>query len=146
MLSSPETTSALPLETLREGDQGSTVAQLQAQLSELDFYHGSVSGQFDADTKAALETFQNQYELSEEQGFFGPQTWYALSFWSRETEWPVPAILPAVKGWLVQLIDAAAVQPEPILASAQQTQDKKQLEPGQLLFWPPFGRNHREAA
>ena len=142
MLSSPETTNAVPLETLREGDQGSAVAQLQTQLTEMDLYHGSISGEFDADTKTALETFQHQYELSEERGVFGPQTWYALSFWSRETEWPTVGIWAAVRGWLVGLIDAAAVQPEPALSA--KTQTEKELEPGQILFWPPFGRNHRE--
>lgn len=144
MLSSPETTSALPLETLREGDQGSAVAQLQTQLSEMKLYHGSVSGEFDADTKLALQTFQNQYELTEEAGFFGPQTWYALSFWSNETEWPTVGIWSAVKGWLVQCIDAAAVQPEPILTA--QPKENEEIAPGQILFWPPFrNRNHEVA-
>ncbi|MEM6448690.1 MAG: peptidoglycan-binding domain-containing protein [Cyanobacteria bacterium P01_D01_bin.105] len=144
MLSSPETPTALELETLREGDQGSAVAQLQAKLSELNLYHGSISGLFDTETKTALETFQNQYELSEESGFFGPQTWYALAFWSHETEMPTVSIWPAVRTWLVQLIDAAAVQPEPVLSA--QAKEQKELKPGQLLFWPPFGHNHRETA
>lgn len=142
MLSSSET-SNLPLETLQEGDQGSTVAKLQKQLNELDLYHGHVSGQFDLQTKAALQSFQSQHGLKAEDGVFGPQTWYALTFWERETEWPVPALWTALNGWLVKLIDSAAIQPEPMLTS--QAKQPKEVTPGQLLFWP-LGRKNRGVA
>lgn len=72
---------------LYEGDCGPTVVQLQRHLANLNHYNGSITGQFDTDTKQALEAFQKEYELSE-VGFFGPQTWYALTFWSQETELP----------------------------------------------------------
>ena len=143
MTSFPETT-LLPLETLQEGDQGEAVAQLQSQLAELELYSGSVSGQFDAETKQALQSFQVQYEISEEDGTFGPQTWYALSFWSKETEWPVSGVWSAFKQWMIQLVDAAAVQPEPALAARPNV--RKEVESGQILFWPPFSRKNHEAA
>ena len=142
MTSSPDTT-LLPLKTLREGDTGEAVAQLQSQLAELALYNGSVSGQFDAETRQALQSFQSQYEISEEDGTLGPQTWYALSFWSKETEWPVPNVWSAFKQWMIKLVDAASVQPEPVLAA--RTKVRKDVE-GQSLFWPPFSRKNHEAA
>ena len=73
--------------SLYEGDCGPAVVQLQHHLAHLNHYRGPITGQFDTDTKQALEAFQREYELSE-VGFFGPQTWYALTFWSQETELP----------------------------------------------------------
>ena len=127
----------LPLEPLREGDHGPAVAQLQARLAELNAYSSQITGLFDVATKQALYDFQTEYGLVEEAGFFGPQTWYALTFWSRETELPLAALsaikLPALKSWLKQIVDAAAVQPEPLLSNPGA---RAEVASGKLLFWP----------
>ena len=79
-------TGELVLESLYEGDRGPAVAQLQAKLAELNLYTGTITGQFDSQTKQALQALQGQYGLSEEAGYFGPKTWYALTFWSQRPE------------------------------------------------------------
>lgn len=127
------TTGDVALETLREGDRGPSVARLQSKLSHLNFYAGAVTGQFDEATKQALEIFQREYELTE-TGYFGPQTWYALSFWSQETEVPVPSVAPKVKQLMGWIKGIASPQSEPLLASVF----KQRAEPqhGQLHYWP----------
>ncbi|MDV3349222.1 peptidoglycan-binding domain-containing protein [Leptothoe sp. LEGE 181152] len=75
----------LPLETLYVGDQGPMVIQLQGKLHELGLYNGRLTGQFDNRTQQALIAFQDQYGVIE-TGFMGPKTWYALTFWSQETD------------------------------------------------------------
>ena len=87
----PEDETELPLEPLSEGDRGMTVKQLQTRLAALSLYQGDITGDFDALTRQALETFQCQYGLSE-MGFFGPQTWYALTFWCHETTLSIPFV------------------------------------------------------
>jgi len=136
----------LPLETLYEGDRGPAIAQLQSRLTELNFYASEITSLFDAATKQAVYDFQSEYGVTEEAGFFGPKTWYALTFWSKETELLNASALktlrlPALKQQLRQLVDAASVQPQPLFAS---TEPKAEVEPGRLLFWP-FA-NQREGA
>ncbi|MEM6599310.1 MAG: peptidoglycan-binding domain-containing protein [Cyanobacteria bacterium P01_C01_bin.69] len=143
-LVSPSVLPPLELETLREGDQGSSVVQLQAQLSSLEFYQGELSGEFDISTKQALEAFQTHYGVTNELGIFGPQTWYALTFWSQETDWPIPAILPAIKRSIESLVDVAGRQPEPLWPN--QVRPQREINSGEILFWPPFRRNHRGTA
>ncbi|NJM96854.1 MAG: peptidoglycan-binding protein [Phormidesmis sp. RL_2_1] len=128
----------LPLEPLYEGDHGAAVAQLQLQLNSLSLYQGEINGQFDLTTKQALQAFQDQHELTDEAGFLGLQTWYALTFWSQETAWPLPAISFSVRRSIEKLLEAAAHQPEPLFANI--LQPRFEIEPGQLLFWPPLPR------
>lgn len=128
----------LPLETLYEGDRGPAIAQLQTRLAELNFYTSEITSLFDAATKQAVYAFQSEYGVTEEAGFFGPKTWYALTFWSKETKLSDtasfdPIKLPALKQWLSQLMDTASQQPTPLLVS---TEPKTEAEPGQILFWP----------
>ncbi|EDX83997.1 Putative peptidoglycan binding domain protein [Synechococcus sp. PCC 7335] len=132
----------LLLEPLHEGDRGPAVAQLQARLAELNAYSSQITGLFDVTTKRALTDFQADYGITEEAGFFGPQTWYALTFWSHETELPTSlfAIGLPLKSWLLQLFAAAAVQPEPLLSSVG---NRPEIAPGKILFWPftnPFAQ------
>ncbi|MEM8505331.1 MAG: peptidoglycan-binding protein [Cyanobacteria bacterium P01_D01_bin.1] len=132
----------LPLETLYEGDRGPAVIQLQTRLSELNFYASEITSLFDAATKQAVYDFQAEYGVTEEAGFFGPKTWYALTFWSKETELPNALALnstlrnlrfSAIKQRLRQLVDTASMQPQPLLMS---TEPKAEVESGKLLFWP----------
>ena len=123
----------LPLETLYEGDRGPAVAQLQTRLTELNFYRGKTTALFDAATKQAVHAFQAEYGVTEEAGFFGPKTWYAITFWSQETKLPSTASKPAIKQWLRGLVDAAAVQPKPLVNAALKPAE---VESGRILFWP----------
>ena len=77
----------LELEFLQEGDQGPLVEQLQTRLALLDYYSGEITGCFDSTTKAALQNLQRQHRLVED-GYFGPETWYAITFWMHETQFP----------------------------------------------------------
>ena len=129
------------LETLQEGDRGPAVAQLQTQLANLSFYAGAVTGQFDAATKQALEIFQREYELTE-TGYFGPQTWYALSFWSQETEMPVPSVAPKVKQLMGWLKGIASPNSEPLLASV--FRQRAEPQHGQLHYWPFSKKEQQE--
>ncbi|MEO1397115.1 MAG: peptidoglycan-binding domain-containing protein [Cyanobacteria bacterium J06634_5] len=81
----------LTLEILHEGDYSFAVKQLQHRLTRLGHYHAEITGQFDTPTRIALETFQKEYRLSE-VGFFGPASWYALTFWSQETRLASPVL------------------------------------------------------
>ena len=75
----------LELEFLQEGDRGPLVAQLQSRLALFDYYAGDITGHFDSSTKAALQALQYQHQLIED-GYFGPETWYAITFWMYETQ------------------------------------------------------------
>lgn len=130
----------LPLETLYEGDRGPAIAQLQTRLTELSFYKGEITSLFDAATKQAVYAFQSEYGVTEEAGFFGPKTWYALTFWSKETKLPVSTAvrLPALRQRLRQLVDAASVQPQPLLTNVE---PRTEIESGKILFWPFANKN-----
>lgn len=58
---------------LQRGDSGTAVANLQNRLRELGFYTGTVSGQFDAETEAAVIAFQRSQGLTAD-GIVGTQT------------------------------------------------------------------------
>ena len=72
---------------LQLNDQGPAVVQLQLALTALEYYASEVNGNFDDATQQALITFQHHHQLSEE-GFFGPETWYAMTFWVNEEQVP----------------------------------------------------------
>lgn len=50
--------------TVKYGDSGELVAQIQARLAELGFYNAKVSGGYYKVTKAAVKAFQTQNGLS----------------------------------------------------------------------------------
>lgn len=54
---------ALADSSLREGDRGEAVVELQSGLWYLGYYDGALSGNFDAETKAALTAFQRHEGL-----------------------------------------------------------------------------------
>ena len=70
--------------SLRLGDSGKTVAQLQERLKEEGLYEGGVTGTFDAATEAAIKEFQ-KIHMSEPDGVVGPQSkyWLNASFQTR---------------------------------------------------------------
>jgi uncharacterized protein (TIGR02594 family) len=63
--------------TLRQGDRGPMVADLQGQLAALRYFAGRADGQFGPLTRAAVMAFQADTGI-EADGIVGPQTWAAM--------------------------------------------------------------------
>lgn len=74
---SPATASASDLPVLRMGMQGADVTRLQERLKALGLFSGTVDGVFGAETQAAVQEAQRNYNL-EPDGVVGPATWAAL--------------------------------------------------------------------
>ncbi len=74
--------------TLRQGDTGAYVAQLQSTLNALGYSTGGVDGKFGPATAAAVRAFQSAYGLTPD-GIVGPRTWDALEKASAPTP-PAP--------------------------------------------------------
>ena len=68
---------ALPNQTLKPGDSGSQVRELQRALKSLGYPVGTVDGQYGPATKTAVAAFQHTAGLTED-GVFGPKTLDAL--------------------------------------------------------------------
>ena len=64
--------------TLRRGDRGPDVVELQDILTELDYPCGSIDGIFGTKTYNALVLFQTEQKLDPD-GVCGPKTWKALA-------------------------------------------------------------------
>ena len=64
--------------TVRSGDSGSDVQQLQTLLTGLGYDCGGTDGSFGPHTAAAVEKFQADQGLTAD-GVVGPQTWAALN-------------------------------------------------------------------
>ena len=60
--------------TLRFGDQGVAVAELQADLADLGYFSGRMDGRFGQLTRAAVLAFQADQGLSTD-AVVGPMTW-----------------------------------------------------------------------
>ena len=63
--------------TLRQGDSGEWVEELQRELTQLTFYSESINGMFDANTVAAVKAFQTNNKITAD-GVVGRETWSAL--------------------------------------------------------------------
>ena len=59
--------------TLREGDKGTAVTELQTMLKKLNYYYGSITGSFGSLTKQAVRKFQSDNTLTVD-GVAGPAT------------------------------------------------------------------------
>ena len=59
--------------TLREGDKGTAVTELQTMLKKLNYYYGSITGSFGSLTKQAVRKFQDDNKLTVD-GVAGPAT------------------------------------------------------------------------
>ncbi|MGN1020206.1 MAG: peptidoglycan-binding protein, partial [Aristaeellaceae bacterium] len=68
------TSTSITYATLREGDTGSAVMNLQYTLYELGYYDADVDGVYGATTKDAVRAFQMQNNLSPVDGIAGNQT------------------------------------------------------------------------
>ncbi len=71
----PDTTPSR--QTVRKGDRGDSVRELQQELSTEGFDPGGVDGIFGPRTEVAVLDFQAHYSLTVD-GIAGPQTWGAL--------------------------------------------------------------------
>jgi peptidoglycan hydrolase-like protein with peptidoglycan-binding domain len=67
----------LPAATLKLGDHGNAVKQLQRALSSLGYTAGTIDGVFGASTQRALVAFQTAHHLGPD-GVLGPATHAAL--------------------------------------------------------------------
>ena len=65
--------------TLRQGDSGPWVSELQKELKQLTFYDGPISGTFGPQTAASVRAFQQNNRLQAD-GVVGRNTWNALIF------------------------------------------------------------------
>ena len=63
--------------TIRAGDKGAMVLDLQDQLARLGFFAGRLDGDFGALTRAAVLAFQAEHKLDTD-GVVGARTWAAL--------------------------------------------------------------------
>ena len=59
--------------TLREGDKGTAVTELQTMLKALNYYYGDITGSFGSLTKRAVRKFQDDNNLTVD-GVAGPST------------------------------------------------------------------------
>lgn len=50
--------------TLREGDKGTAVTELQTMLKALNYYYGDITGSFGSLTKRAVRKFQDANNLT----------------------------------------------------------------------------------
>lgn len=75
--STPVSSDRVTRPTLRLGSQGEAVTELQAMLKLLGFYSGSVTGQFEETTQAAIKRFQEVAGLTPD-GVVGSATWSQL--------------------------------------------------------------------
>ena len=67
---------------LKAGDSGMAVYHLQLALAALRLYTVTIDGDFGPETLAAVQRLQSQQGLPV-TGEFNPETWYALTFWSK---------------------------------------------------------------
>jgi hypothetical protein len=69
--------------SLRRGDRGAAVTEMQRKLYRIGLYHGYRYGTFDADTAAAVTTFQRWDGVAgDPPGVYGPATRRALDRWA----------------------------------------------------------------
>ncbi|MBQ7865527.1 MAG: peptidoglycan-binding protein [Clostridia bacterium] len=68
------TGTSITYSTLREGDSGSAVRNLQHTLYELGYYDGKIDGDYGATTRDAVRAFQIQNKLSPVDGVAGNKT------------------------------------------------------------------------
>ena len=62
---------------LRVGSTGSDVSDLQARLTELGYYTGTIDGKYSTGTQSAVTEFQSRNGLTAD-GIAGPRTWALL--------------------------------------------------------------------
>ncbi|MDI3405367.1 peptidoglycan-binding domain-containing protein [Streptomyces cavernicola] len=60
--------------TLRRGDHGEQVVELQQRLRQLQLYVGPVNGNYSPDVEDAVARFQSARDIPEQSGVYGPQT------------------------------------------------------------------------
>lgn len=65
--------------TLRYGNEGEFVKQLQTELKQLMFYNGNIDGYFGNDTLKSVKAFQINNKLTAD-GIVGKDTWSALIY------------------------------------------------------------------
>ncbi|MFD7321052.1 peptidoglycan-binding protein [Streptomyces sp. NPDC059875] len=75
----PAPTQATPGPTLRYGDSGAEVEELQRRLTQVYAYDGRIDGEYSRQVRRAVEWYQEwQYIQEDEEGVYGPETRRAL--------------------------------------------------------------------
>ncbi|MFF3320203.1 peptidoglycan-binding protein [Streptomyces sp. NPDC003035] len=75
----PTPTPDTPGPTLRYGDSGAEVEELQRRLTHVRAYDGPIDGSYSRQVRRAVERFQSwQYIQEDEKGVYGPETRRAL--------------------------------------------------------------------
>ena len=97
---------ATPTASLRLGDSGDAVAQLQTKLWYLGYHIGSLGGEFDQETRTAVLAFQKAEGLTRD-GIAGKKTLAALdAAWlaARETDSGLPDEAAALLNQINQIV------------------------------------------
>ncbi len=87
----PAPTLAPPSRTLRRGDSGEDVKSVQNRLTELGYYTGKITGNYNAGTQEAVTKFQKKSGI-EADGVLGPVTRGAL--YGKYAIYAVPTAIP----------------------------------------------------
>ncbi|MDG4865601.1 peptidoglycan-binding protein, partial [Streptomyces sp. T-3] len=85
--SRPSSTPAETPGSLRRGDRGDAVVELQLRLQQLQLYVGAAHGNYNAEVEQAVARFQDARAIGEESGVYGPVTRRAVE---AETSEPDP--------------------------------------------------------
>ncbi|WP_327352478.1 peptidoglycan-binding domain-containing protein [Streptomyces sp. NBC_01304] len=72
--SKPSSSPAETPGTLRRGDRGDEVVELQLRLQQLQLYVGAAHGNYNAEVEQAVARFQEARAIGEESGVYGPVT------------------------------------------------------------------------
>lgn len=83
------------MRTLKQGDRGSDVKQLQQQLNQLGFPCGTPDGAFGANTRSAVVSFQRSRGLVAD-GVAGPATQHALGLVDHDDFLDAVSVIPQV--------------------------------------------------
>ncbi|MFC8271138.1 peptidoglycan-binding protein [Streptomyces sp. NPDC057271] len=71
----PTVAPVAPAPTLRYGDTGAEVAELQRRLEQAWFYDGPIDGEYSRQVRRAVERYQSYQDIEEDgEGVYGPET------------------------------------------------------------------------
>ncbi len=86
----------MPFRTLKNGSKGADVYWLQMKLTELGYYHGTVTGGYYGGTVNAVKAYQKEHGLTSD-GLAGPKTLNSLYADVLATPTPIPTPAPTPK-------------------------------------------------
>ena len=120
----PAPTSTVPSRTLRSGDSGTDVKNVQTRLKELGYYSGSVDGKYGTGTVSAVVSFQTANSLKAD-GAAGTST-YKVLFSDSAKEYTVTATATATATTTATTV--TATKPSRTLRSGDTGDDVKSVQ------------------